>query len=56
MKILVVEDEVHIAEGLRFNLEAEGYDVGVVHNGEAALENLENEKFDAIVLDDDARN
>lgn len=51
MKILIVEDEVHIAEGLRFNLEAEGYDVGVVHNGEAALETLENEKFDAIVLD-----
>ncbi len=51
MKILLVEDEEHIAEGLRFNLEAEGYDAAVVHDGESALETLANEKFDAIVLD-----
>ena len=38
--ILVVEDEAHLAEGLRFNLEAEGYRVNVVDTGEAALEML----------------
>jgi hypothetical protein len=37
-RILVVEDEQHLAEGLRFNLEAEGYQVQVVDTGEAALE------------------
>ena len=35
-RILVVEDEQHLADGLRFNLEAEGYEVEVVDNGEAA--------------------
>ena len=39
-RILVVEDEQHLAEGLRFNLEAEGYQVEVVETGEAALELL----------------
>ena len=36
-KILVVEDEVHIAEGLRFNLEEEGYRATVAETGEAAF-------------------
>jgi len=36
-RILIVEDEEHLANGLRFNLEAEGYEVEVVDNGEAAL-------------------
>ena len=35
--LLVVEDEAHIASGLRFNLEAEGHTVRLVDNGEAAL-------------------
>ena len=39
-RVLVVEDEQHLAEGLRFNLEAEGYEVDVVDNGEAALDLL----------------
>ena len=52
-QILIVEDETHIAEGLRFNLEAEGHDVKVVENGEDALRTLLQEKapFDAVVLD-----
>ncbi|HZL55607.1 MAG TPA: response regulator transcription factor [Bryobacteraceae bacterium] len=53
-RILVVEDEQHLADGLRFNLEQEGYEVEVVETGEAALELLVGEKrveFDAIVLD-----
>jgi DNA-binding response OmpR family regulator len=52
-RILVVEDELHLAEGLRFNLEAEGYQVDVVETGEAALEQLlpDAARFDVVVLD-----
>jgi DNA-binding response OmpR family regulator len=52
-RILVVEDELHLAEGLRFNLEAEGYQVEVVDTGEAALERLlpDAARFDVVVLD-----
>jgi DNA-binding response OmpR family regulator len=52
-RILVVEDEAHLAEGLRFNLEQEGYSVQVTGNGEEALERLlkNKEEFDALVLD-----
>ncbi|SRR5258708_7046415 len=51
--VLIVEDEKHLADGLRFNLEAEGYDVDTVGDGEAALALLldERPKFDAVVLD-----
>jgi CheY-like chemotaxis protein len=51
MKILVVEDEQHIAEGLRFNIEAEGHVAIVVHDGEDALRKLGTAKYDAVVLD-----
>jgi DNA-binding response OmpR family regulator len=50
-KILIVEDESHLAEGLRFNLEADGFAVEIAPDGVAALETLEKESFDAIVLD-----
>jgi DNA-binding response OmpR family regulator len=52
-QILVVEDEQHIADGLRFNLEAEGYEVKVVETGEAALELLmaPGAAFDVVILD-----
>jgi DNA-binding response OmpR family regulator len=52
-RILVVEDELHLAEGLRFNLEAEGYQVQVVETGEAALDLLTPgpSGFDLVVLD-----
>ena len=52
-RVLIVEDEQHLAEGLRFNLEAEGYSVAVVDNGEAALELLlgAERRFDLVVLD-----
>jgi DNA-binding response OmpR family regulator len=51
--ILVVEDEAHLAEGLRFNLEAEGYQVNVVDTGEAALQLFQGSRpdFDVVVLD-----
>src|SRR5260221_2535224 len=51
MKILIVEDEAHIAEGLRFNIEAEGYEVATVETGEDAMALLESTNFDAVVLD-----
>jgi DNA-binding response OmpR family regulator len=51
MKILIVEDEQHLAEGLRFNLEAEGYDVTLAANGEAASGHLAAGGLDAVVLD-----
>lgn len=50
-RILVVEDEAHLAEGLRFNFEAEGHRVEVAESGEAALERLSAEPFDAVILD-----
>jgi two-component system alkaline phosphatase synthesis response regulator PhoP len=52
-RVLVVEDEAHLAQGLRFNLEAEGYSAEVVGDGESATERLLNNKenFDAVVLD-----
>jgi len=66
-RVLIVEDEAHIANGLRFNLEAEGHSVEISGDGESALERLlgdksngkrpgrrENparEEFDAVVLD-----
>ncbi len=51
--ILVVEDEPHLAQGLRFNLEADGYAVELTETGEDALNQLLKEKkgFDAVVLD-----
>ena len=39
-RLLIVEDEEHLATGLRFNLEAEGYAVEVEETGEAALGRL----------------
>jgi DNA-binding response OmpR family regulator len=50
-KILIVEDEKHIAEGLKFNLEAEKFDVVVASDGEDGLTRMEDTKFDAVVLD-----
>jgi DNA-binding response OmpR family regulator len=52
-RVLVVEDEAHLAQGLRFNLEAEGHAVEVAGDGESALTRLleKQEPFDALVLD-----
>jgi DNA-binding response OmpR family regulator len=52
-RVLVVEDEAHLAQGLRFNLEAEGHAVEVSGDGESALARLleKQEPFDALVLD-----
>jgi DNA-binding response OmpR family regulator len=52
-RVLIVEDEQHLAEGLRFNLEAEGYEADVVDTGESALARLmdEGQRYDLVVLD-----
>ena len=51
--VLIVEDEKHLADGLRFNLEAEGYDVETASDGESALKMLldERERYSCLVLD-----
>ncbi len=52
-RVLIVEDEQHLADGLRFNLEAAGYQVQIAATGEAALELLTapNPAVDVVVLD-----
>ena len=51
-RVLIVEDEEHLAEGLLFNLQAEGYEAEVAHDGEAALVRLAAEPpFAAVLLD-----
>jgi len=52
-RVLIVEDEAHLAQGLRFNLEAEGHSVEVAGDGERALDLLlgQAKPFDAVVLD-----
>ncbi|HEV7860123.1 MAG TPA: response regulator transcription factor [Pyrinomonadaceae bacterium] len=52
-RILVVEDEEHLASGLRFNLEAEGYLVEIASDGLMALERLlgVGDGFDVVILD-----
>jgi|SRR4051794_9070138 DNA-binding response OmpR family regulator len=56
-RVLIVEDESHLAKGLQYNLEAEGHSVRVVGDGESALALLlgnghtQREDFDAVVLD-----
>jgi DNA-binding response OmpR family regulator len=52
-RILIVEDEQHIAEGIRFNLALEGHEVHVIGDGAEALARLraERDQFDAVVLD-----
>ncbi|MCG8455050.1 MAG: response regulator, partial [Holophagales bacterium] len=50
-KILIVEDEAHLAEGISLNLENEGFEVEVIDDGVAADEMLVESRFDLVVLD-----
>jgi len=52
-RVLIVEDEAHLATGLQFNLQEEGHTAEVAADGEVALEKLltKREPFDAVVLD-----
>jgi DNA-binding response OmpR family regulator len=49
--ILLVEDEIHLARGICFNLELEGYRVSHVETGEDALERMQYDRFALIILD-----
>jgi DNA-binding response OmpR family regulator len=51
--VLIVEDEKHIADGLRYNLNAEGYEVDTAGTGEEALSLLADSRrrYDVVVLD-----
>ena len=51
MRVLVVDDEVRLADGVRRGLEAEGFAVDVAHNGVDALWRASETRYDAIVLD-----
>jgi two-component system alkaline phosphatase synthesis response regulator PhoP len=50
-KILIVEDEEHIADGLALNLDSEGYEIVVATDGVTALDLWRNGNFDLILLD-----
>ena len=52
-RVLIVEDEAHIATGLQFNLQAEGHSASIANDGETALDLLlaRHEDYDAMVLD-----
>ncbi len=51
MRVLVVEDEIHLAEGISENLEAEGLQVVVANNGREGLDQLLQGNFDMVILD-----
>src|SRR5690606_18093407 len=50
-RVLVVDDEAHLAEGIRENLEAEGYAADVAHDGLEGLTKTREERYDLILLD-----
>ena len=50
-RILVVEDEEALAEGLRLNLERKGHEVAVAGDGKSALDRLGGQRFDLVILD-----
>ncbi len=50
-RIMLVEDEMHLARGICFNLEQDGYAVSHFDKGEAALESLRVDRFNLIILD-----
>ena len=49
--ILLVEDEIHLARGICFNLEQDEYRVSHVESGEEALERMQYDRFSLIILD-----
>ena len=51
MRILIAEDEVQLAKGLKYLLEKNKFSVDIVHDGLEALEYFHNLEYDAIVLD-----
>jgi len=50
-RVLVVDDEAHLALGIAENLEMEGYETGIASDGVAALERIHQQSWDLVVLD-----
>lgn len=50
-RVLVVEDDMPLAELLRQQLESESYSVNVMHDGEAALATIPEGRLDLVILD-----
>jgi two-component system, OmpR family, alkaline phosphatase synthesis response regulator PhoP len=50
-RILVVDDEIHLADGIRENLEAEGYETDVAHDGLEGLAKIRSHHYDLVLLD-----
>jgi DNA-binding response OmpR family regulator len=50
-RILIIEDEDHIAEGIKLNLELHGYDVAIASDGVSGLKEWKTYEPDLIVLD-----
>jgi two-component system alkaline phosphatase synthesis response regulator PhoP len=50
-KILVVDDETHLADGIRENLAAEGYRTVVAYDGAAGFDAATTERFDLVIVD-----
>ena len=51
MRILVVDDEMLLVKGIRYNLEKEGYEVAAAYDGKTAVDMARRESFDLIILD-----
>lgn len=51
MKIMVVDDELLLVKGMKFNLENEGYTVETAYDGATAIDMAKTEEFDLIILD-----
>ena len=50
-RVLLVEDDEHLAEGMAFNLRNSGYEVETATTGEEALQTMERHAFDLVLLD-----
>ncbi len=51
LRVLLVEDEVNLARGIRENLEAEGHVVEVVGDGRVALERIRRQEYGLVIMD-----
>ena len=51
LSILLAEDEENLHEALKLNLELEGYEVTSAFNGNTALQRIQSEYFDLVILD-----
>tara|TARA_B100000029_G_scaffold278554_1_gene272859 strand:- start:11821 stop:12543 length:723 start_codon:yes stop_codon:yes gene_type:complete len=50
-RILIVEDEEHLADGIRENLQAKGYEISIAYDGQEAFKIATKESFDLILMD-----